>query len=352
MYEEAFIYLEKFDLLNDSLESARDALFLSASKAEYEAGLAKAENQKLLLQQEANAVAAENDRLIKIGLIAGMIFLIVLSLLIFIAYKMKANALTKLSVLNGELNASHNQVIEQREELQRLNRLKTNIVSVLGHDLRGPLSNVSGLVSLLRDKTINEDEFEEIIRSLDEKTNTGLKSLDMILEWSRLKAGDSDPRIELIKPQQQIDEIISLNRESIADKTLRIVKDFDTDVCIPADLNQFLSIANNLISNAIKFSQNGGLVEIAVNDEKDQVTFSVKDSGMGFSEEVLQSLDKGKRLNSSTGSKGEKGTGIGLRIVSDFVDAHAGELDVRNHDKGGGVVSVSFPKKRQFAKAV
>jgi len=350
-FEGAIGYLEKFEILNDSLENARDELFLNATKTQYEADLSKADNEKLKLKQKASEAALENDRLIKIGLIVLLVILTALALVIFKAYKMKARALKKLATLNSSLKKSNDQISEQKEELKKLNDLKTNIVSVLGHDLRGPLVNVSGVVSLLKDKTINRAKFEEIIRMLDEKTHTGLKSLDMVLEWSRLEAGDSKPKIEPIILKKVIDEIVFLHKDSIADKSLTIKTEFDERITLPADPNQFFSIVHNLISNAIKFSLSEGMIKIGVEEEKNQTTFYVHDSGVGFSDDVLSSLGSGKRLSSLKGSMGEEGTGIGLRIVSDFIEAHGGELIFQNHPEGGALVSVSFPKNSQLAKA-
>jgi len=350
-FEGAIGYLEKFEILNDSLENARDELFLNATKTQYEADLSKADNEKLKLKQKASEAALENDRLIKIGLIVLLVILTALALVIFKAYKMKARALKKLATLNSSLKKSNDQISEQKEELKKLNDLKTNIVSVLGHDLRGPLVNVSGVVSLLKDKTINRAKFEEIIRMLDEKTHTGLKSLDMVLEWSRLEAGDSKPKIEPIILKKVIDEIVFLHKDSIADKSLTIKTEFDERITLPADPNQFFSIVHNLISNAIKFSLSEGMIKIGVEEEKHQTTFYVHDSGVGFSDDVLSSLGSGKRLSSLKGSMGEEGTGIGLRIVSDFIEAHGGELIFQNHPEGGALVSVLFPKNSQLAKA-
>lgn len=350
-FDEAIVNLEKYNVLNDSLESARDESYLTATKSKYEADLAKAENQRLKAQQRANEINKKNDQLIKAGLIIILIGLIVLALVIYNAYQIKARALKKLSELNENLKKSNEQIAEQKEELHKLNKLKTNIVSVLGHDLRGPLINVSGIVSLLRDKSISRKEFEEIIRLLDEKTNTGLKSLDMVLEWSRLEAGDSRPKIQNIQIGKVIDEILSLHEESITEKSLNIQSEFDQGATLPADPNQFLSIANNLISNAIKFSFNKGTVKIGTEERDNHIKFYVHDSGAGFSEAVLNSLDNGERLTSSRGSLGEKGTGIGLRIVSDFIDAHGGELIIQNHSDGGGFVSVTFPKNSRLAQA-
>ena len=350
-FDEAIAYLEKHELLNDSLESVRDESFLTSTKSRYEADLAKSENQKLKLQQRANQVAKKNDQLIKAGLIIISLVLIILAIVIYSAYRIKAKSLQELSVLNANLKESNNQIIKQKEELRKLNKLKTNIVSVLGHDLRGPLINVSGIVGLLRDQSITKKEFEDIVRLLDEKTNSGLKSLDMVLEWSRLEAGDSSPKIEHINVKEVVDEIISLNKDSISEKSLSIKADFNQQATLPADPNQFLSIAINLISNAIKFSDKEGSIKIGVNEELNRVRFSVQDSGAGFSDDVLNNLGNGERLISSQGSLGEKGTGIGLRIVSDFIDAHGGELVIKNHPDGGGLVSVSFPKNNELAQA-
>ena len=351
-FADAIFFLEKHNALSDSLDAERDEQVLNAKRAQYETDLAKAENEKLILEKKANEASSEYQRLLNIGLIMSLIFLVALSSLIYVAYRTKTQALKRLSALNNDLKVSHEKVVEQKEELRKLNKLKTNIVSVLGHDLRGPLTSVVGLIQLLRDKTINEDEFGEMTRLLNEKTNTGLKSLDMILEWSRLKAGDSNPKITQIDPKPQIDEIIDLNREAIADKSLNVVTDFAKHIAVPADPNQFLSIANNLISNAIKYSENGGELKIGTKETAEQILFFVKDSGAGFSEDMLDLMEKGERLISSKGSRGEKGTGIGLRIVRDFVEAHKGDFRIENHANGGGLVSVSFPKVNRFAKAV
>jgi len=351
-YTDAIFFLERYDALSDSLNAERDEVVLNAARAQYETDIAKAENQKLLEQKRANEANAEYRRLLNIGLVMLLVFLVVISLIIFNAYRMKTKALKELSKLNSELQDSHAQVIEQKNELRKLNKLKTNIVSVLGHDLRGPLTNVSGLMQLLSEKLISEDEFGEMAKMLNEKTITGLKSLDMVLEWSRLKAGDSDPKVQLIDPKEKLQEIIDLNKNALADKELKINLKLQENIFVPADLNQFQSIANNLISNAIKFSDNGGEIKAEVTEQNGYVLFFVEDAGKGFSEDILALLDSGERLAPSQGSRGERGTGIGLRIVRDFVEAHKGKFEIRNNEVGHGVVTVYFPQMDEIAQAV
>jgi signal transduction histidine kinase len=349
-YKKAILFFERFHAIDDSLNEVSDAQILNSTRAEYETDLARAESEKLLLMQEADKADLEYNRMINFGLLCILVLLILLILFIYKAYKMKGAALRTQSKLNDELTESHEKISKQAEELAKLDRLKTSIVSVLGHDLRGPLTSVASLVEMVSDKSISATEFDELVQQLGSKTHSGIKSLDLVLEWSRLKAGDSDPKIESLNPEPTIDEIIELNKEMILAKEIKVNIKIKNELSIPADRNQFKSIATNLVSNAIKFSKKGGRIEIGTEVVQGYVNLFVRDAGDGFSDELLEMVNTGSRILSSPGTEGEVGTGIGLRIVRDFVDAHKGKLHFSNHPEGGGRAIVSFPLIQDFAE--
>jgi signal transduction histidine kinase len=352
IWDKAFISLERGYAIRDSLEEVRDYNLLSDLRAKYEADLNQAEAEKEKLEDIAEEAQIDYRFLWNIGLTITLFLVSLVLILIFRAYRTKKRQLEEEKELRRELQDSNAQITAQSEELKKVDSLKNTIFSVLGHDLRAPLSSVASLVQLLGDKAITPQDFEEVSADLGKKAKVSLKSLDTILEWSQLNLGRGEPNIELINVESIVDEIIDLNGDQIKRKNLEIAKKLDSELMLPADRNQFKSIALNLITNAVKFSPEGEKLEVGLRQIDQTIEFFVRDRGNGFPENIIGSLQSESqgRLESMVGTKGEKGNGIGLHIVKDFVRAHGAEIKITNLQTGAEVC-VLFQKEPQLEKS-
>lgn len=349
-FETALHHFELFSTYSDSIRMKTKENEFAELKTKYETDLATAENQLLKATQASQKAELSRQKLTTFGLWMLLGFVLAITVILYIGYNRRSESLRKEAVLRKELEAQYKTVQTQKEELRKLDELKNKIFAVLGHDLRGPLTSISSLVSLINSKDLKPEEFTEVTQHLDNETKAGLTSLQNILEWSQIKAGMEKTQIEELAVAPIINEFLRSYHRQIAEKKLNISTNWDDATTIYADKNQFKSIAINLISNAIKFSPKGGEIVVRTRKDTKGVHFMVCDSGDGISKELIARLNSNEKIMSHRGTNGEKGTGIGLRIAKDFAELHGGSLVFEHTKNGGTKVDVFFPNRAQVFK--
>jgi len=253
-YKAALGYFEEYSAYSDSLSIRENQSEYAELKTQYEADLAQKENMILRANQLSQSAELERQRYIAIGLWVVLGLVLVISLLLFIGYYKRSKLLKKEATLHQKLQSQHHTVQLQKEELKELNELKNSVFSVLGHDLRAPLTSISSLVSLMNSGDLEQEEFIDLTRYLDQETKAGLISLQNILVWSQAKMGSGKPQVEDLSVALIVDECLKSSRRQIEDKKLIVDTRWEYARIVPADKNQFKSIVSNLLSNAIKFS--------------------------------------------------------------------------------------------------
>lgn len=341
-YKAALNYFETYSAYADSLSMKESENEIAELKTRYETDLANKENMILKADQLSQSAEIKRQRITAIGMWVVLGLVILITLILFIGYIRRSKLLKKEATLHQKLQSQHQTLQLQKEELKELNNLKNSIFSVLGHDLRAPLTSISSLVSLMNSGDLEQEEFVNLTRHLDQETKAGLISLQNILVWSQGKAENGKPQIEDLSVSLIVDECLKSCRSQIENKALRVSTHWDYARIIPADKNQFKSIVLNLLSNAIKFSPEGGKIVLQTHKDSEGIRFSVSNAGEPISEELIESINSGTNISSICGTLGEKGTGIGLRIVSDFAKLHGGYLKFQPVETGNEVI-VFFP---------
>ncbi|WP_339610254.1 HAMP domain-containing sensor histidine kinase [uncultured Planktosalinus sp.] len=344
-YENAFLYSEKLQLLQDSIASIKSNDRLDELRVQYESSLAETENQVL---KEKEAAQKQKIDMQNVFLIVSGIALIVFAILIVVLYKSnkhKKEAYKEVQKKTLELEKQYNIVKQREQELNKSLALKDKIFSVLGHDLRTPLANVSNLIDSMSQIELNPEEMEFLLKHLKGETTASLKTLENILQWARLQMNENSTKIEQLDEDGIIIEIITNLESHTEAKNIEVNYLNNSTSLLAADENQFRSIANNLIANAIKFSPLDGKIEVNFYENDDYFIFSVSDQGEGIKSSIVKNLDTQQELLSTYGTEGEKGTGIGLRIVKDFVNLHQGKLEFTKNSPQGTIVTVYFPKQ-------
>jgi signal transduction histidine kinase len=185
---------------------------------------------------------------------------------------------------------------------------------------------------------------EFMLKHLKGETNASLKTLENILQWARLQMNDNSLLVAEIDEDGIIIEIIQNFESNTEAKEIFIKYVNKSNSVLWADENQFRSIANNIIANAIKYSPLRGEIIVSFVEERDNFVFSVCDQGSGIHASVIKNLETQQELMSSYGTEGEKGTGIGLRIVKDFVHLHNGKIEFTANQPSGTIVTIYLPK--------
>ena len=342
-YAEALGYFEAKQLLSDSIAGLMASQNLDEVRTRYEADLAEAENMMLREKEKMQRVKLKSQQQLIYLSVGSAILLLLGGLWLAHALRTRNKALASEKATRKEL-ADHNEKLRLSEkELAESNDLKNKILSVLGHDLRTPLSGLSALLSTMSAVEVTRDELKELLGMLHKEVDHSLTMLHQILLWSRMEMNEMGIKPQPIDMSEMAEEVIAAYDINLRAKNLKIVKRVEDDAVIQADENQVRSIMGNLLSNAIKFSEEGAKIEIEVESFKTTTTLSIIDHGAGISDTALELINNRDKLSSGEGTSGELGTGIGLRIVQDFVRAHNGKLIFASKKDTGTTVQVVIP---------
>jgi signal transduction histidine kinase len=242
--------------------------------------------------------------------------------------------------VNSDISAKlHNQGKELMNKNALLNstlETKDKLLAVVSHDLRSPFLAIEASIEMLSDPDTEETERRMILNSLNRKSESTLALLNNLLLWSQSQTD----AIKFEPEPIYLDELeVSVNgvlRILAEEKKLTLNIDFEPGVAVFADKNMLDSIIRNLISNAVKFSNNGSSIDLIGKFEDGLVIFTVQDYGVGMNEHVVKKLRQ-KSPFTIDGTQKETGHGIGLVLVHQFISAHESELQVSS-EKGEGTM--------------
>lgn len=232
------------------------------------------------------------------------------------------------------------------QELKDSNDTKDRFISIISHDLRTPFSSILGFTDLLlTDDELDEEKKRQYIEFIQESSTSMLNLVNSLLDWTRLQTGRIKFEPERINVKYVIAKAIQILSGTALQKHINLVSDLTKDFYVHADENLLLQVFNNLISNAIKFTKPNGNINInAVADvDKRQVRFSVKDDGVGMKKEDMSKLFKIDSKFTTTGTEGEKGSGLGLSLVGEIINKHGGTIWVESEFGHGSEFIFTIP---------
>lgn len=252
----------------------------------------------------------------------------------------------ELGRLNNELANLQRELAKKNAELERLNEQKNQFLGIAAHDLRNPLNAILMYSEFLLDEAseaLDEEqlEFVSIIRSSSEFM---LRLVNNLLDVAKIESGKLQLDLASTDLKSLVERNISVNRALASRKQIELsltcVGDIPTLVVDPSKIEQVL---NNLVTNAIKFSEPGSAVKVLLEEKETQVILSVRDHGPGIPPEELDKLFQPFQKTSVRATGGEQSTGLGLAIVRKIVQGHQGEIWVESERGKGSVFYVSLP---------
>ena len=244
--------------------------------------------------------------------------------------------------VQAELNLKENEAL-----LSQLNATKDKLFSIMTHDLRNPFNAILGFSALLADQ-LKEKKYGDAERYANVilvSAKNAMNLLSNLLEWSlsQTKRITIDP--QNIKLTELIDEVIQLSQEFAYLKSIKLNKNLPANVFAFADKHMVSIILRNLIQNAIKYTNNGGTVNINLLQNQEEVVVEVTDDGVGIQENNLNKLFFVNNNLSTEGTNNEKGTGLGLILCKEFVEKNGGKIGVESEVGKGSKFYFTLPLK-------
>lgn len=233
---------------------------------------------------------------------------------------------------------------QQAEELEQANRTKDRLFSIIAHDLRSPLNSLQGILSLVTQYEMSREELQSVFRSLSQTIAGTTASLDNLLTWSRAQMQMSKTVPEATDLHLLIDGELQLLHSVARQKHIDLRMTVPVGLGAWVDPGQLRVICRNLIANALKFTPEGGQVCVEASPSGDQVLLSVRDTGQGMDEETMKRLFERQEVLSTRGTSGEKGTGLGLMLCREFLEANGSHLQVQSRVGEGTVFSFLLRK--------
>lgn len=240
----------------------------------------------------------------------------------------------------------HQEEIKKRSvELEQLNQVKDKFFSIISHDLRSPINALAGILDLLEKGAINNTELPATIKELRTRFNHTQTLLNNLLDWTLVQMDKMNLKPTVINLQKLVEENINL-MGSMQTKKLNFTNNVSPEAFAFADNNTINLVIRNLISNALKFTHEGGSITISTEEKENEWVISVADNGIGMSPEIKEMLFDKINPYSTRGTANEKGTGLGLILCKEFIEKNNGQIWVESQEGQGSTFWFSLPKSK------
>lgn len=261
---------------------------------------------------------------------------------VYILARHYSKSYKSLEIINLELE----QEVEQRTvELVDSNKIKERLLSIISHDVKSPLNSLQALVTYYNSNVLTKDEFDEYIKHVEGDLCTTIGLVDNVLFWTANQRKGQDVRIEQVDVKQLIEDSLQHAQATARNKSLKLTHTIPEKFKIKTDRGILNFAIRNLIANAIKYSNQDGQIKITVEKVESRYLLKVIDNGIGMTEEHINSLFNSERVESTDGTLSEKGTGLGISLIKEYLAKINGELNITSTFGKGSTFEVSLPVK-------
>jgi PAS domain S-box-containing protein len=244
-----------------------------------------------------------------------------------------------------ERKKSEDSIAKYVKDLEELNTHKESVLAILSHDLRSPLSSIIGTAEYLKSNfdKMKPEVIKEMLGLLHKSTKEELNMLDYLVEWARIKYASDVFAPTKIKLAEYVDKVFKTLNESATIKTISLHREIHENTSVFADGKMLLSILQNIVSNALKHTGEGGNITVTAKKKEDKIIVEIKDTGIGMSKEIQEKLFTPQMSSLSKARENSKGAGIGLLLVKGFLEKNGGEIWVESVIGEGSSFYFSLP---------
>lgn len=263
----------------------------------------------------------------------------------------------------GDLSASRATLEQQKSELsiananyqaekdraEAANRAKSEFLANMSHELRTPLNAILGFSEILQNQMfgpLGSEKYDEYARDIHDSGQHLLNVITDILDMSKIEAGHMRISCEQIDLAPLVDETLRLTAVQAKQKDIHIVQQISSGLSLVADRRAMKQILLNLLSNAMKFTDNGGEVRVRARKLGGAVTLTIADTGIGIPKEALAKIGQPFEQVQSQYAKSKGGSGLGLAISRSLTRLHGGAMRIHSQEGKGTVISVRIPERQ------
>ena len=229
-------------------------------------------------------------------------------------------------------------------KLQELNSTKDKIFTIIGHDLRSPISTLQELLELYKEKEISEQDIAKITLRLKDNVDQNSYMLSNLLIWANSQMNGFTATPVKTNLLETFNNVYTIFSENIGKKNIVLTQEICPNHFVLVDSNHLKIIVRNLLSNAIKFSNKRGRIYLKSKEEGSKISLTIEDNGIGISDKIINSLFKKETVPTKRGTLNEKGTGLGLQLCKELIELNGGQLQIDNSNKVGTVITLTLVK--------
>jgi signal transduction histidine kinase len=325
-YKESYVNLLEHNSYVDSLNNIRSLQRISLLEAQFK-------NRELQNQLSMASDELRNRNIIVVALFVGFI---ILGTSVYFAQK-----------ANKEKRKLIEKISEQNKILESDNIHKQKLLSIIGHDVKNPLSSVYSLSDFLANnsESIHSNELYNYLKTINKAVKNSLSLLDNLLIWSMNRIGKLNYNFSDINLSPMINKVLELYDSQIKEKNISVDVNL-TNEFVHVDENTASAILRNLVNNAIKFSPPNGTIKIQSETKDGFIAVSIIDNGQGLSAHEINSILNDNDYYHSVAQKNESSTGLGLQIVKDFLKINNGKLLITSTPGLETSFTITLPKSK------
>ncbi|WP_349318072.1 tetratricopeptide repeat-containing sensor histidine kinase [Chitinophaga sp. MM2321] len=324
-YAAALLNYQEYSGRNMDFFNVEKSRQITKSQMKYESEKKQQENVMLKKEQQLHLATIQQQRVLVWSGASLFLALLLITAIVYRLYKQQQELYAQLNSKNQEVSLQNHIILEQNATLENLNQVKDKVFSVISHDLRSPLAILEGLLFLLRDEKIDAAQFRFYSDELWRDVKNTAYMMDNMLQWASnqmkgisVKADDFDLTLLL---NQEFELLQTLARQ----KEVKLAHELNNTIGVYADPDMIRLVLRNLINNAIKFTPGSGEIVIAARQDKEMIEITVRDNGTGIPPEDQHRIFS-NIYYSTTGTRNEKGCGLGLHLSKDFVERNNGRI--------------------------
>ncbi len=343
-FQSAFMWQREYQRLKDKVFK-REYTSAGLTDTDYNTD---ENNEKLLEEQkikdEENIARINKLKLISYILLGAFVVVSTFLLLIYLKRRSRMNYTKELEEKNVQIQKQNEAILAQSKNLEEINVVKDKLFSIVSHDLKDSISSIKAFIDLLKEGSLSKEEFNDLIPELSENADNASLLLFNLLNWSKSQMESLEPKPEYFNIQEVFKDKINLVDQKVEKKKI-ILKDETIPDTVYADRSMVEIIVQNLLTNAVKFCNEGDIITLSNQVINGRCQFYIKDTGVGISKENQDKLFKDSSFT-TIGTTNEKGTGLGLNICKDLVELNHGRIWLESSLNMGSKFYVELPRGR------
>lgn len=348
-YTGALHYQKIFNQVRDSLENDAKAKTVALVQNYYDLNARMNKAEISAINDSANREKIKSQHTMIRVLLASLVILTIILTATYYFYKQKQS-------LNIKLQQQHRALLDQKQlieaqtaNLQKVNELKDKLLAVMGHDLRSPIANLGNIIEMFDDGYLTAAEVHELMKDINPIIKGAELTLSNLVDWagSQIKGRNvNTSTVDIFLLGVEMEQTFL---HALQTKNIEFINEAYPGRGARADENHIKVILRNLISNAIKFTPGNGKISLTTTIENNNLIISIRDTGNGMSTEDMDKLFSLNTHFSSSGTSGEKGTGIGLLLCKELVELNGGKLSVKSMLGAGSTFYFNLPLSKAYA---